>query len=100
MEQAIKKAIQEGGYGKRNYRWNDDTIEERNLPFLEKEEILLDPLFWQALGKAEGWEKDGSDTYFSNWTSWQYYWHRFIDHLAEGKSADSFFEELLSRLNK
>jgi hypothetical protein len=25
---------------------------------------------------------------------WLYHWHRFIDHLAEGKTAASFFESL------
>jgi hypothetical protein len=27
--------------------------------------------------------------------SWQYHWHRFIDHLAEGKTPEDFFRELL-----
>lgn len=26
--------------------------------------------------------------------SWKYHWHRFIDHLAEGKDAESFFSNL------
>ena len=26
---------------------------------------------------------------------YMYHWHRFIDHLAEGKSPDSFFEDLI-----
>jgi hypothetical protein len=25
---------------------------------------------------------------------WIYQWHRFIDHLADGKDADSFFKDL------
>lgn len=63
--------------------------------------FLLDPTFWQALGKAEGWGnisldgavwKSGRDGYINVWQS---YWHDFIDALASGKSADAFFEELL-----
>lgn len=73
---------------------------------------LVDPAFWVALGKSEGWQYKAflrgkweteevnnsmrSDTPFRS-PEWQYHWHRFIDHLASGKSTDSFFEELLSK---
>src|SRR5689334_13906234 len=56
-------------------------------------EVFIDPAFWQALGKARGWELEdrawrcGEDRY-------RHYWHRFIDHLAEGKDAESFFRDL------
>lgn len=30
--------------------------------------------------------------------TWKQSWHRFIDHLAEGKDADSFFPALLGSL--
>lgn len=65
-------------------------------------QLLLDPQFWQALGKALGWgdicinchnsvsscceEKYNKD--------WKYYWHKFIDHLADGKDIESFFKTL------
>lgn len=56
---------------------------------------LLDPLFWQALGKAMGWKEEM--WWVNNYIeAWKYHWHRFIDHLAEGKDADSFFQDLLS----
>lgn len=29
-------------------------------------------------------------------TTWQEYWHNFIDHLASGKSPSSFFESILT----
>ena len=90
--------------------------------FVEKAEIsladlLLDYKFWQSLGKALGWnEKDGRycpycgyDAISGGWLAsnpptcpqcrrsvpdwWLYQWHRFIDHLASGKSAESFFEQ-------
>jgi hypothetical protein len=53
-QEAIKQAI-EGGYDEKNA-----TI---NHPFSNREAIvegmvLHDPLFWQALGKARGWEKE------------------------------------------
>lgn len=64
--------------------------------------ILLDPAFWQALGKAEGWptaEREEMRGIEPNDVSaafgWLKYWHRFLDHLASGKSADEFFEEII-----
>tara|TARA_R110000868_G_scaffold236293_4_gene490322 strand:- start:590 stop:853 length:264 start_codon:yes stop_codon:yes gene_type:complete len=42
--------------------------------------VLLDPLFWQALKTKEDWRN---------------VWHDFIDHLADGKDVDSFFNNLL-----
>ena len=60
------------------------------------EEALLDPLFWRALGVALGWHVGCSPRYipYNQW--WQRPWHRFIDHLAAGKSPASFFEQIAS----
>jgi hypothetical protein len=121
IEKVIKEAVEKGGYkgansvefptmdfgsvslilntgGKLHYWWS---------------EIFLDPLFWQALGKARGWDKDKLFTYEreTKWGSGKYvqatrmpnprknaykaHWHRFIDHLAAGKDAESFFADLL-----
>jgi hypothetical protein len=55
--------------------------------------MVLDPLFWQSLGKDQGWAD--SDKYDDYQKHWLYFWHRFTDHLAEGKDAESFFQELL-----
>lgn len=83
MKEAIQKAI-EGGY--------------RQTSFDLSYSPLLDPLFWQALGKAMGWEDfEGYDVEgdFSKIEGWRNHWHRFIDHLASGGDAESFFKELL-----
>lgn len=53
--------------------------------------------FYQALEKNK--QKIGRmylelDTLLEG-LDWKNYWHRFIDHLAEGKDAESFFNELL-----
>lgn len=85
MEKAIQKAI-EGGYSM--MQW-----EEKYMPEIY-ESYLLDPLFWQAIGKTMGWEKFYTP-YLRGQTEWQSNWHRFIDHLAEGKDAENFFNELL-----
>lgn len=70
-----------------------------------EEVYFLDPLFWQSLGKSLGWKDpkygtcqcmQGESCEFCNRgnTMWEYHWHRFIDHLAEGKSIESFFEPI------
>lgn len=60
-------------------------------------DILMSVLFWQALGKAEGW--DDQEVWVKNnegrLTDWRREWHRFIDHIIAGKDIDSFFKELL-----
>lgn len=106
IQKAIQKAV-EGGY---NDGWKVSQLVEA---------VLLDPSFWQALGKSMGWsslicyrcnlempqgamidghifEKQGTceckeNVYFKPWL---YYWHRLIDHLAEGKTIESYFTNL------
>ena len=68
------------------------------------EETFLDPEFWQALGRALGWEnnvitvravENGRPTIVTRaGHHWLYYWHRFIDHLAERKTPELFFDNL------
>lgn len=70
-------------------------------------DFALDPTFWQALGEGLGWKVDGD---CSNWEhsnksvhcpecqygdEWNMKWHEFIDYLTEGKSVESFFDELI-----
>lgn len=95
IQQAIEKAI-EGG-------WNERLIFEKNGHLCDSS-FLLDPLFWQSLGKAMWWDKltverDGRTFKAGKYGLlpefvWQGEWHRFIDHLAEGKDQESFFENL------
>ena len=60
-------------------------------------EAFLDPLFWQTLGVALEWHVECHPRYipYNQW--WRQPWHRFIDHLAEGKSPESFFKDLCPR---
>jgi len=44
---------------------------------------------WQVVGRALGWECNCN----VHKTAWEHQWHSFIDHLAEGKKPESFFEE-------
>lgn len=124
MKDAIKRAI-EGGY-KSNIDWDFLAKPEIEWSMLQYDMVygrdcrnimLLDPLFWQALGKAEGWDEwvcEHCGTGFNGvrdictqvtcpmhfWSvcveGYKYHWHRFIDHLAEGNPIDSFFDSLLN----
>lgn len=104
IEQAIKEAVEKGGYK------NPMPMEGmgREMTGLERQALqnycLLDPLFWQALGKARGWEGMSGTTLSGRCRvfdekflpEWAWNMHRFIDHLAAKKSAESFFQELQS----
>jgi hypothetical protein len=65
----------------------------------------LDPSFWQYLAKALGWEEVGYRPHLkrengviyvgiTEYEMWKAEWHRFIDHLADGGTPESFFESL------
>lgn len=61
--------------------------------------ILLDKEFWVSLGRAMGWNGDGPfgstfEILVNGKPKWKHEWHRCIDTLSEGKSADDFFKEL------
>ena len=97
MEKAIKIAIENG--------WK--ALDEHELEYLREMRgqfptrwvdnlywnmYLLDPLFWQALGKELGWSYDENNTWDNR--TWASHWHRFIDHLAGGKDIESFFKSI------
>lgn len=100
MEKAIRQAIINGEYG----MWWDN---ERNQAFItsdnggfdvSNEKIILDPLFWQALGKAEGWNQDAiayREPGHVGVYEWNLKQYLCIDHINQGKSIDSFFEALI-----
>lgn len=90
MEKALGLAIMKGGYEKPAKKLNDEFDIWEN----DYNAILLDPLFWISLGKAEGWPEQ---TYHHPDVdpNWRAYWHRLIDHIAEGKDIGSFFDEII-----
>jgi hypothetical protein len=96
IEKAIREAVENG--------WNDVLYRvSYGSPdtWTHSSALFLDPLFWQSLGKARGWNKpqeiEERRATHSRFTkkNWLFHWHRFIDHLAEGKTAESFFKDLL-----
>lgn len=95
MKEAIQKAI-EGGW---DIHWvhavGISEVAERH-----SERVLLDPTFWQALGKSLGWKETAQtglykDGYAQIMSGWKYNWLLFINHLAEGKDPDDYFNQLL-----
>jgi len=112
IQETITKAIEVG------WQYNDPPHIEGRIPAeyeINHDTVFLDPLFWQSLGKAMGWGEEvatlsggkkeecifvGNKRHEAQWAraqkqpEWQYKWHRFIDHLADNKSAESFFEKL------
>lgn len=87
MEKTIKRAI-EGGYS-----FSLDMDDENDLIF-----PLLTPEFWKCLGKAEGWVNSSTRNQIDQLeivNRWEVEWHKLIDHLAEGKDINSFFDNLL-----
>lgn len=99
MEQALAKAYGAGYIpkpidGSFAIEYNEKGQTEKYV--VSKSEILLDPLFWQCLGKAMGW----GDLTVSrdDWTTqpkWLYEWKNLVEHLAKNKDTESFFNELL-----
>lgn len=115
MKEAIKKAI-EGGYAEHLKKEYDALSCNHTKPFekcldISDERMVLDPLFWQCLGKAEGWDEmfiakkpvfqnESIAKYFDSDSKqvkkWKVIWHHFIDWIANGKSIDEFFNQLLT----
>ena len=94
MKEIIKLAIG-GGYKPRGIEIESWSSFDSMISLVPKEEHWSDPKFWQALGKAMGWNKLAPyELVNKNIPEWHYHWHKFIDHLAEGGDPTSFFNQL------
>ncbi len=86
IESAIKEAVTKGGF---NFPIDSEMMTDNDRML-----CLLEPAFWTALGKARGWKQfDYHRTTVRK--GWLPKWHRFIDHLAAGNDAESFFKGLM-----
>ena len=107
MENIIKKAI-EGGwkpFGSIKTDGKNWGVPEVVANFYNQPTFILDPLFWQALGKACGWEgfytKGNEENGKRNITDlnprWEYYALRFheINLTQSWDKAVEWLEELL-----
>jgi hypothetical protein len=89
IEDTIRKAI---GKGYRHY--SCDAYLDKNWVCIPDNycQIFLDPLFWQALSQALNWVACREAGLAPN--DWLANWHRFVNHLADGRDVESFFESL------
>lgn len=115
IQQAIQKAIKAGWKPPMNATQFAYHTSPGHMQLISDYHELLDPLFWQSLGKSMGWETEkinlhleavllshellSDDTRGNIETSriipvWLYHWHRFIDHLASNGTIESFFEAI------
>jgi hypothetical protein len=113
IQEAIAKA-KEGGAP-----WEPWNVQQPHKLYVTPSEVFMSPEFWRCLGKAMGWKKytwtswkgwnelwteyptddDSYNSPFENaycqrHITYVMFWHRFIDHLAEGKDIESFFKNL------
>lgn len=123
IKQFIEKSVEGGWIPQRPYlvlqfekgaKLYADTV----LAQMLIQEIVLDPLAWQAVGKVEGWAKcvcscgnkefklfQRVESHCMECTKcdevinrknpeWKFQMHRMIDALADGKTIESFIKTL------
>ncbi len=117
MNEAIQLAIEKGGYITPLKKLGlEATTLEPIYP-----QIIIDPLFWQALGKALGWkiytcsrhavyptddknqkwclctDPDTEWAKSPDWKlSWQYYAHQYFELALTGGDKEKFWKDLLN----
>jgi hypothetical protein len=87
MKEAILKATKAGykiPFLIANPNIKEDGIRIYLEQTLEKNSVLLDPYFWQFLGKYLGWKE----------FVWRTQWKLFICHLSDFGNVDKFFDDL------
>jgi len=109
IQETIEKAI-DGGWNPEGHRFTSESYDgiAGFGGWQYRASIFLDPLFWQSLGKAMEWDSKQFHSedekcshgahcgghYRGHGRMWLEEWHRFIDHLAEGGTPESFFKQL------
>ena len=100
IEQAITDAVAQGYDPQLEQIPEAAGFSSIQIAVAMKSDVFLDPAFWQALGRARRWTIDED---FKHWQGtvaewkaryWRTHWHNFIDHLAVGSDAESFFGQL------
>lgn len=90
----MKEAVEKGGWESADDVMRVYDCDGHDSTLLH-ELALLSPSFWQALGRARGWSEHN---HLKRWGeeihSWYAQMHNFIDHLANGNDAESFFKAM------
>ena len=100
IQQFIEKAV-EGGLEQKIVKGITGAFFYKNNSEITiiGNEILLDPLTWQSVGKVENWETDKYESirsYHAQYGGEVYtaVFHGLIDALCEGKTIEQFLETL------
>lgn len=97
MNEAIRLAIEKGGYVNHAVSWYEGKIMLANR--LEYQ-IALDPKFWPALGKALGWDDKVTvvipniPNLAYNQDSWLYYGLKYTELALTGGDTEKFWKAL------
>lgn len=106
MNKAIKLAIEKGGY--KYGHGVDGDYETDGWSYQEiideaRDKVILDPLFWQALGKALGWREKKTGLLFRDLPeqantieSCLPYAHLYFDLILTGGDTEKFWKDLLN----
>lgn len=89
--QEVQNLAEKNGFNIKAYQRVGDS------DWIDFKDVCLDKEFWQALGKAMGWEEKSGifkEPGHFELAQWWVEWHRFIDHLAEGKTIEDYFNQL------
>jgi hypothetical protein len=103
VEQAIADALAQGYKPPLEQIPEAASFSALEISVAMKSDVFLDPAFWQALGRARSWTTDEDGKYWQGtlaaWKAnyWKTHWHNFIDQLAAGKDAESFFASVPAR---
>lgn len=117
MNEAIKLAIEKGGYEPQvenklslYLMSNGEIADIENHEMYAVEDVidtkafLLDPQFWQALGKALGWNRDYKigiqHIVGQSWMiipAWQYWANHYFNLILTGGDTEAFWKELLKQ---
>ena len=102
IEQAIKEAVDQG-YQPNVERYPEiKGISRLQIAMAMQADVFIDPAFWKALEQA-GLDHGQRLQILAEVGRGmgrkvrKKFWHRFIDHLAEDKDAESFFQALDSK---
>ena len=118
IQEAMNKAVEGGyhidgsdgiatSYSRANDEYSAWTRTDNDASFMVPvEETLLDPRFWQALGRTLGWDEmcdlaitcvhGEEECQNCRGYYWMYQWHCFIQALAHANPLEAFFAQLTS----
>ena len=106
LQEVITKAIEGGFSSQVAIEHVEDLKSHKTLTIHDYGWVFVREDFWQSLGKAMGWNVsepqvtrskvgiEGGEFKGYVHNGYVVHWIDFVEHLAEGKDAESFFESL------